>query len=128
NIPRAAVIGGRGPKSEEAVLAVDPPTTIEDLDADVIEQLAAVHGRGRVRLGHDQQLRLARARAHVPAQGRDGRTPTLPARPAEDAETGARVGHQAVLGAAAVEPVATVAEEHEVPGFHAVEEVARLAR
>ena len=127
DIPRAAVISGRGPQAEEAVLAVDPTSGVEGLDADVIEQLAAVHGRGRVRLGHDQQLRLARARAHIAAQGRDARAPTPPAGAAEDAETGARVGHQAVLGPAALEPIVTVAEEHEVPAFHPVEQVGRLA-
>src|SRR6185437_11998306 len=60
DVARAAVVCGRGPESQEAVLAIDTAACIEGLDADVIEQLAAVHGGGGVGLGDDQQLQLAR--------------------------------------------------------------------
>ena len=124
NVARAAVIRGRGPKPEEPVLAVHPAALVEGLDAHVVEQLAAVNGRGRVGLGDDQELRLARAGAHVTAQDADARTP---APGPENPETRRRIRHQAVLGATALEPVVAVAEKYEVPPLHPVEEVMRLA-
>ena len=46
------------------------PRESKVLTPDVVEQLGAMHGGGRVRLGDDQQLRLARLRAHIAAQHR----------------------------------------------------------
>jgi len=65
DVARAAEVGGRGPQANEAMLAIDAPGRVESLEADVVEQLTTVHGGGRVRLGQDQQLRLAGARAHI---------------------------------------------------------------
>src|SRR4029077_5293820 len=127
DVPRAAEVGGRGPQAEEAMLAIDAPARVEGLDADVVEQLTAMHGGGRVRLGQDQQLGLARAGAHITAQHGDTRTAAAAARFAQDPEPRARIGHQAVLAAAALEAVMTIAEEHEVPRLHPVEQVRRLA-
>jgi hypothetical protein len=127
NVPRAAEVGGRGPESEEAMLAVDAPAGVEGLDADVVEQLTAMHGGGRVRLGQDQQLRLAPAGAHVTAQHRDARTAAAAACFAQDSESRAHIGHEAVFAAAALETVVTIAEKDEVPRLHPIEQVRRLA-
>ena len=127
DVARAAVVGGRGPQSQEAVLAIDTAACVEGLDADVIEKLAAVHGGGGVGLGDDQQLQLARAAAHVAAQHGGARLARVAARGAQYAQTRARIRHQAVLGAAALQAVVAVAEEYEMPALHPVEQVSRLA-
>ena len=59
-------VGERRVEAEEAALADDVAVGVEALDADVVEVARPVHGRARVGLGQDQQVRLAartRARA-----------------------------------------------------------------
>src|SRR5262249_4700191 len=128
NIARAAEVGSGGPQAEEAMLAVDAAAGVEGLDADVIEQRGAMNGRGRVRLGADQQLGLARSCAHIAAQDTDAWPwATAATRFTQDAESGAHIRHQAILAAAALEPVMPVAEEDEVSRLHPVEQVRALA-
>ena len=126
NVARAAVVGGGGPQSEEAVFAADAAAPVEGLHAHVVQVFAAVHGRRGVRLGDDQQLRLARLVAHVAAQhGGAGPLP-LAARRAEDSEAGGAVRDEAVLAAPALQPVVPVSQQDEVSALHPVEQVTRL--
>src|ERR1700683_2421808 len=127
DVARAAVVGGRSPQADEAVLAIDAAAAVKGLHADVVEQLAAMHRGGGVGLGDDQQLRLAGAFAHVAAQHRHAAAAGGAPRAAEHAQARAAVGNQAVLGAAALQAIATGAEEYEVLGFHPVEQVRSLA-
>src|ERR1051326_4414567 len=127
NIARAAEVGGGGPQAEETMLAIHPAARIEGFHANVVEHLAPMHGRGRVRLGEDEQLRLPRGRPHIAAQHRDARTPAARARFAENPEARARIGHEAVFVATALETVVAIAEKDEVPRLHPVEQVRGLA-
>src|SRR5262249_17404557 len=120
-------VGRGGPQAEEAMLTVHAAARIEGLHANVVEHLAAVHGRSRIRLGEDEQLRLARARPHVAAQHRDARATPARTRFAENPEARARSGHEAVFAATALETVVAITEKDEVPRLHPVEQVRSLA-
>ncbi len=105
------------------MLAVHPSAPIEGLDADVIEQLAAMHGGDGVRLGDDEQFRFTRLGAHLPAQHGRRRAALVVRRAREDAKSRGALGHEVVFAAPALQPVMAVAEEHEVPALHPVEQL-----
>src|SRR4029077_5975794 len=100
-------------KTEEAMLPVHPSAPIEGLDADVIEQLAAMYGGDGVGLGDDEQFRLTRLGAHLPAQHGRRRAALVVRRAREDAKSRGALGHEVVFAAPALQAVVAVAEEHE---------------
>ncbi len=126
NVPRASVVGRGGPQAEETMLAGDSPLGVEGLDADVIEVLGAMNAGGGIGLRKDEQLGLARFYAHVAAQhGRAGAFASAFAI-AEDAQSGSGVRDELILLSATLQRVVAVAEKHEVPRFHPVQQVARF--
>ena len=122
------VIRARGPEAEEAMFAVDVARVVEGLHAHVVEITAAMHGRGRVRLGEHQQLRCARLATQVAGQHDGRRTSCALPLVAQDAEAARGVAHQRVTRAAALQAVVTIAEEHEMSVVHPREQGACLAR
>jgi hypothetical protein len=125
HLARRTVIRRGRPQTEKAMLAGHAAGAVEFLHADVVEVGAAVHRRQRGSLRQDQRMQCARQLPRRPAQPVRLR-PRARRGGAQDAEPGAGVGPEHVAHAPALQAIVAVAEQHELPRLHPLEQGARL--